>query len=103
MREAGGMLLRDLLARAGGEGGAVCRSAHSERWVSVTFSGARHRFALLLTGRDAARRATRLEKAMGDIEFALPGHLVADIVVAAKRLSAEGVILEIEALTVEEA
>ena len=103
MREAGGMLLRDLLARAGGEGAALCRSAHSAHWASATFTGARHRFTLLLTGPGATRRANRLAREIGDIEFALPGHLVADIVAAGKRASAEGVALEVEALTVEEA
>lgn len=103
MRDPGGMLLRALLAHAGGEGAASCRAAHSEQWASVTFTGARHGFSLLLTGPDAAGRAARLEREIGEMPFALPGHLVADILVTKRACAADGEMLEIEALTLEEA
>ena len=74
-------------------GMAVERSS-SEPWASVTFTGARHAVRL-----SAAEAVTRdFAARAGDIEFALPGHIVADIVVV--RLS--GTEIEIEALTIED-
>lgn len=97
MRDAQTLLLRAL--RGGGAALPDLRSAHSEAWASATFAGARHRFAFMPT---EPARADALAETIGSTEFALPGHLVADIVVAARAVSREGVALTIEALTVED-
>jgi len=103
MRDAGDHLLAALLRLAGGEEAASCRSARSVPWMSNIYSGARHCFTLWLTGPDAPSRAAALTRDVGDIEFALPGHIVADILVDGRCDGAEGSELIVEALTIEEA
>lgn len=98
MRDAQSLLLRALRRSDGGPLPDL-RTAHSEAWASATFVGARHRFAFAPA---EPCRADALAKAIGSAEFALPGHLVADIVVASRAVSRQGVALTIEALTVED-
>lgn len=74
--------------------GMTVESASSEPWASVTFTGARHLIRALVAEAVADDFASRA----GEIEFALPGHIVADIAVT--RLSPERI--EIEALTIED-
>ena len=76
---------------------AEMRSARERPWASVTFTGARHWFALSV----GPARVEGLSALLPDFEFDLPGHLVADIVVVGTRPDGERVILDIEALTVE--
>ncbi len=97
------LLLRALVARAGGSPGAIIPGASSEAWASATFHGARHAIALRLEGPDASTRASQLSTEMDAIEFQLPGHLVADITVVAREDDGAAVTLQIEALTVEDA
>jgi len=97
------MLLRALQDRARGDGKAEVISAHSEAWASATFCGLRHRLTLRIDGTSAGDRAARLADELEAIEFQLPGHLVADIALTGRHETADGVSLEIEALTVEDA
>jgi hypothetical protein len=82
---------------ASGPGVAVARRT-ATRWASVTFTGARHEL-------DCTAPATpALEQWLADLpeaEFALPGHLVADLTIAAMTATAERIDFRIEALTVE--
>jgi hypothetical protein len=66
-------------------------------WASVTFTGARHWFALSV----GPARAEGIAAMLPDHEFDLPGHLVADIAVTGTRVDGDRTIVEIEALTVE--
>jgi hypothetical protein len=66
-------------------------------WASVTFTGARHWFALSV----GPARADAVAAILPEFEFDLPGHLVADIVVTGTRVDGDRTLLEIEALTVE--
>lgn len=97
MRDAQSLLLRAL--RRHGTTLPDLRSARSEAWASATFAGARHRFAFAPAEPGCA---DALAAAIVGTEFALPGHLVADIVIASRAVSREGVALVIEALTVED-
>jgi hypothetical protein len=97
MRDAQSLLLRAL--RRHGAPLPDLRTAHSEAWASATFAGARHRFAFAPA---APACADALASTIGSAEFALPGHLVADIVVASRAVSRDGIALTIEALTVED-
>ncbi len=72
--------------------------ARSVPWHSATFSGARHEVTLLLDGEDARDRAAALRRDIGEMEFALPGHIVADVTVASSAHDA----LAFAALTIEE-
>ncbi len=56
---------------------------HSEKsWASITFAGARHRVSILFAGEEAVEAGESFVAALPDHEFAIPGQLVADTVVA---------------------
>lgn len=98
-------LLRGLLARAGEDRDRILLIEwKSVDWQSLTFVGERHEIRLRITGPDSARIARRLTGGIGDADFPLPGHLVADMLVARQpRREADGsIILALEALTIEE-
>lgn len=77
-------------------------AARTTPWMSATFDGARHRFAIRLEGNDAAIRAARLRAELAEAEIPIRGGFVADIVVTV-RLDEATPVLGIEALTIEEA
>jgi hypothetical protein len=91
------LLLRALAAGAAGRFRIV--QMQSEEWASATFAGARHCVSLELEGDDSAGRAERLRAELPELDFALPRHLVADIVA----LPGKDAILSFEALILEEA
>ena len=80
----------------------VVETAESAPWASATFIGATHRLTIAVDGPAAAARADTLVEMLPTLEFALHGHLVADI--NARRCDGEdgAVRMRIEALTVEE-
>ena len=80
-----------------GEGQAELLRHGESPWASVTFSGSRHRMALRFTGWAAVEAGERLIDALPDHEFAIPGQLVADAVIA--QVSMEALpqpVLEVE-------
>jgi hypothetical protein len=66
-------------------GGAVIR-ASLRPWCSATFVGAQHQLTVRLATGDAAGWTARLP----DAEFALHGHIVADLAVDEESLDAAG-------------
>jgi hypothetical protein len=92
---------RDLLVAAmevrGGEGASVTAQP-SQNWASATFAGARHRLEIRLPARSAAA----FEEGLAEAEFSLRGHLLADIAISARKAAGEEMLLELEALTIEE-
>jgi hypothetical protein len=102
--EAGGGLLRGLIARGGVPRDRILLSDYrATDWQSLTFAGERHRFQLRVTGADAEIVATRMTDDIEDAEFNLSGHIVADVALAAARLGSDGsVTIDIEALTIAE-
>ncbi len=98
-------LLRGLLARAGEDRDRILLIEwKSVDWQSLTFVGERHEIQLRITGPDSAALASRLTGGIGDDDFPLPGHFVADMLVARPpRREADGShTLMLEALTIEE-
>lgn len=98
--DAATLLSRALLASAGA---ARCPVTVAEadwtRWASVTFTGARHHLTL------AAEASPSLDawlQALPEAEFALRGHLVADLVVTQVRGFGDAATVMLEILTVEE-
>ncbi|MDB5738936.1 MAG: hypothetical protein JWO65_2604 [Sphingomonas bacterium] len=77
-------------------------AADSRPWASATFEGARHRLALKLEGDDVAERAKRLQATLGEADLSIAGGFVADIVVEMPTED-HGLVLGIEALTIDEA
>lgn len=103
MSPAAAGLLRSLLARAAVDRGRILLTEfRSTDWQSLTFIGERHEFQLRVPGPEARAILCRLLSGLDDAEFAIPGHLVADIaVVDEPRHAADGSMsVALEALTV---
>lgn len=85
--------------------GVEVERCSSRRWASITFSGQRHELSLRLEGRQAGAAADALVRELSERDFALRGHIVADIAVASQERRPDGglVRLDLEALTVEAA
>jgi hypothetical protein len=84
-------------------GAAVAiESLASRPWASITFSGERHRLSLCLPGPGAAAAADLFLDGLAEHDFALRGHVLADIVLAERSDEDEQVHLVLEALTVVE-
>lgn len=77
--------------------------ASSVPWESMTLRGERHQVRLILSGPDAEAIAARLKRLLPDHEFALPGLLVADLAITATDRTSTGLVLTLEALTLDEA
>jgi hypothetical protein len=75
------------------------RAVETRSWASATFAGARHRLEVKLP---SAAAVEAFEAGLGEAEFSLRGHLLADIAVAGRGGTASGLLLDIEALTIEE-
>jgi hypothetical protein len=101
---AAALLLRSLLARAGLDADRILLSKfRSVDWQSLTFTGERHEIGLRLRGPHAADALARLRDGLGDAEWALPGHVVADILIVGTRAAGDGAIdVDLEALTLSD-
>lgn len=73
----------------------------SRAWASITFTGERHAVRLRLEGAGAGRAADAFLDGLAEREFDLRGHILIDIACVGDARDAEGVTLELEALTVE--
>ena len=98
--DAATLLMRALLDSAE-QGGCTVTSITSDltRWASVTFTGARHLLTL------AARASPTLDAwltGLPEAEFALRGHLVADVSVESVHREGDAATVLLEVLTVEE-
>ena len=105
MSPASAGLLRALVARACVDRNRILLTEfRSTDWHSLTFCGERHSFSLRIASPEAAVICRRVVDGLGDAEFSIPGHVVADIaVVEEPRTESDGsIVLEIEALTVAE-
>lgn len=100
---AGDALKRALRVHFVHLGAAVAiESLASRPWASVTFSGARHRLALCIPGPGAAAAADAFLDGLAERDFALAGHVLADIALVERCDEDEQVRLILEALTVAE-
>jgi hypothetical protein len=89
-------LIRGLLART--DGAARLVAVRSRPWVSATFAGMRHQIRLAAP----PPAAEWLSEQLDAIDFAIPGHIVADISLTACTRVEPLMELEIEALTIED-
>lgn len=77
--------------------------ARSKPWLSATFTGVRHELSFMLDGPAAEAEADAFLDGMEEREFALRGHVLADIgLVSRSSLDGGGVRIALEALTVED-
>ena len=98
--DVGNLLARSIEIGARGLHCAVrARPLHATRWASATFSGARHALRL-----DAAPVPAFFEwlTALPERDFAIRGHLVADIVTREVRQLPDAVEVDLEILTLED-
>lgn len=105
LSKAAAALFRSLLNRIGENRDRILLTEYrSTDWQSLTFVGERHQFAFRIVGDDANAILERLCANLGEDEFAIPGHVLADIGVEgrAERLSDGSIALALEALTIEE-
>ena len=82
--------------------GFVLEEIRSRRWASVTFQGARHELVFRLEGEGAEAAAARFLSGLDARDFALRGHLVADVSLVAEERRPGFARIRLEALTVEE-
>ena len=76
-------LLRGLGARSGAPREEILLTeVHSTDWQSLTFDGQRHRIGLRIIGAHSQTVAERMIDRIEDVEFVIPGVIVADIHVA---------------------
>ena len=98
-------LLRALAARAGVPRDRILLSDwQTTDWQSLTYLGERHEVHLRLAGPGSREIAARIADGLSDVEFAVPGHIVADISVTGQpeQLGDGSTSLRIEALTIAE-
>ena len=100
--DATSALLRALRARTGDTAPFAVQELRSRSWASVTFTGARHTIAFRIGGEDAVETADRFLDGLEAAEFTLRGHILADISLIARETCDGGVLLRLEALTVED-
>ena len=99
-RDCHGRLIAAVLEMA--DGAAQVEDASLKPWCSATFVGAQHRITLLLDGEEAADRSHALAKALPEAEFAIPGHLVADLTIDAISKGEKVARVTMTALTIED-
>jgi hypothetical protein len=94
------LIARALVAGAAATGCVVTIPAcDTRRWASATFAGAQH---LLKLAACASPGLDAWIAALPEAEFALRGHLVADLLVTRVTRDGQAVSVELEILTVEE-
>lgn len=104
MSQAASALLRALIARAGVERDRILLTEmRSTAWQSLTFDGERHELELRIPGPDADMVVRRMTGGLSDAEFAIPGQIVADIVLfgESRRHDDGSIAITIEALTID--
>jgi hypothetical protein len=98
-RDCHGRLLTALLDRTGPD--SDVEDSRITAWASATFIGARHTVILMLNGEEKAARAQVLRTALPEAEFAIPGHIVADLSVDGVEDESGAVRLTLSILTIE--
>jgi len=105
MSVAAAGLLRTLLARTRiSRDRILLTNFQSTEWQSLMFVGERHQFHFRIAGPNSSAAARNLLAGLEEVEFSIPGHIVADIIVVGQpEANPDGsVSLALEALTVAE-
>ena len=76
--------------------------ARSRNWASVTFTGTRHELRFRLSGSGAEADADAFLDGLEEREFALRGHILADVALVSRSAGDGSVRIALEALTVED-
>lgn len=100
--DASAALLGAIRARLDDFPGFELEEARARRWNSVTFRGARHEIVFRLEGDRAEDAATRFLAGLHARNFALRGHLLADVSPVSDERRPGFARIRLDALTVEE-
>jgi hypothetical protein len=103
MSPAASALLRCLIARARVPRDRILLTdVVSVDWRSLTFTGERHQFDLRVTGPDSGMAVDRMCHGLEDVDFSIPGLIVADVgpTGTSTRARDGSTTITIEALTV---
>ena len=100
--DAATAFLEALRARLLPFAGFVLDEIKSRRWASVTFQGARHEIDFRLEGEGAEAAAGRFLGGLDARDFALKGHLLANLTLVAQERHPGFARIRLDALTVEE-
>ena len=98
-------LLRALVARSGVPRDRILLTdVQSTDWQSLTLTGERHLFDLRIADPHSDRVVDRMCAGLEDVEFSIPGLIVADIAIVGQPMRAidGSTSVTIEALTIEE-
>ncbi len=102
MTDAATALLRAVRVHFVHFAGFELEELHSRGWASVTFRGARHELAFRLEGEGAEEASARFLGGLQARDFALSGHLLADVSLVKEERRPGCVSIRLEALTVED-
>jgi hypothetical protein len=97
-------LLRALMLRMNlGSDRVLVRTCRSVDWQSLTFTGERHEIALAIAAPGAEAAVALLRDGLAEAEWALRGHVVADIVIVGQGVDPDGTMtVNLEALTLSD-
>lgn len=95
-------IVRRISRHCGSYAAAEIRDQRSAPWRSVLFNGAHHRIGLRLSGDHVKEALGALEAEIGDVDFAISGHIVADLKIVKVDHVDRAAIVTIDALTIEE-
>lgn len=75
---------------------------HSETrpWQSLLYDGARHHIRIALSGPEADQAIEQIRGALGEADFPIPGHLVADLRLSAVDREGDARMVSVDALTI---
>ncbi|MEJ7933000.1 hypothetical protein WG907_01860 [Sphingobium sp. AN558] len=94
-------LLTQLIARVGDP--SLIVRATSRAWASALFQGRRHVILIQIGGSDALARQARFADGLAEVDWSLPRHFVADIVIDDVSRTPDGALwMELSALTIED-
>lgn len=89
-----------LRRRCGGLAKLSLEAGESEAWRSLLFDGGRHHFALSFDGERIDEAISAICEEIDSSDFSIPGHLVAELKVAAIERHASHALIRLDAMTI---
>lgn len=76
--------------------------SHSRAWQSLLFDGSRHDIRVALSGSAIDLALAELRTTLAEPDFAIPGHIVADLRLMTVDHAGDDASVSLEALTIED-
>lgn len=76
------------------------RRGESDPWQSLTFDGGRHRIELSLSGLRIDEALDALREEIGALDFAIPGHMIAEIRISGIERKDGEALVRLDAMTI---